>query len=521
MQDPLILTGGLVGMVLAGVLIGWALHVVFTSRRVGSAQQRASQLLEEARIESEKLRTKALAEAQEEIAQQEKRFERKLERRKIEVDRTEQKLSKRESALDSKFELLDRREQTFARKEKQVEETLEAVKCRKTEIDEQHKEIVRRCEQVSGVTADQAKQLLLESLEAELTQESARAIRRNETEVREVSAKKARQIITLAIQKYAAEQVSESTISVVNLPSDEVKGRIIGREGRNIRALEAATGCNIIVDDTPEAVVLSCFDPLRREVARFSLERLLSDGRIHPGRIEDIVQKTEKEIMESIRELGEQTAFDLGIHGLHPEAIRLIGRLKYRTSYGQNVLKHSIEVAHLAKIMAAELEVDESLAKRAGLLHDIGKAVSYEMEGTHAKIGAELAKKYGESSAVVHAVAAHHAEEEPRTIIAVLVQAADAISAARPGARRETLETYIKRLEQLESIADSFDGVSKSYAIQAGREIRILVDPVKVNDDQAAKMARDITKKVESELEYPGQIKVTVLREVRSVEYAK
>ena len=520
MLEPSILIGGLVGMVLAGSL-GWVIHSLYTNRRVGSAQQRAARLLEEARTENEELRKKTLADAEESVRQEEKRFERGLQKRRFEIERTEQKLAKRESALDSKFELLDRREQSFARKEKQAEETLEAVKRQKAELDEQQKEIVARCEQISGMTVDEAKQMLLDHLQADLSQEAARAIRRNEVETREVSAKKARQIITLAIQKYAAEQVSESTISVVNLPNDEVKGRIIGREGRNIRALEAATGCNIIVDDTPEAVVLSCFDPLRREVARLSLERLLSDGRIHPGRIEDIVQKTEKEIAESIRELGEQSAFDLGIHGLHPEAIRLIGRLKYRTSYGQNVLKHSIEVAHLAKIMAAELEVDEAMAKRAGLLHDIGKAVSYEMEGTHARIGAELAKKYNESSAVVHAIAAHHAEEEPRTIIAVLVQAADAISAARPGARRETLETYIKRLQQLESIADSFDGVSKAYAIQAGREIRILVDPAKVNDDQAAKLARDITKKVEAELEYPGQIKVTVLREVRSVEYAK
>jgi len=371
------------------------------------------------------------------------------------------------------------------------------------------------------MTDDQAKQALMENLESQVRQEAGALVRRVEGEARETAVKKARQIITLAVQKYAAEQVSETAISVVNLPSDEIKGRIIGREGRNIRALEAATGCNFIVDDTPEAVVLSCFDPLRREIARLSLESLLSDGRIHPGRIEDVVQKVEKQVHESIREVGEQSAFDLGVNGLHSELVRLLGRLKYRTSYGQNVLKHSIEVANLAKIMAAELGVDAQLAKRAGALHDIGKAVSYEMEGTHAAIGAELAKKYGEPPAIVHAIAAHHAEEEPRTIVAVLVQASDAISAARPGARRETLETYIKRLKQLESIADSFEGVDKSYAIQAGREIRILVDPDRIDDDAAALLARQITKKVETELDYPGQIKVTVLREVRSVEYAK
>ena len=509
------------GMVLVGVPVGWVLQSVWTSRRIGSAKDAADRVVEEARAKAEAIREKTEREAREEQRQRQRDFDGELARRRSEIDRLEQKVQTRENALDKKFDALERREQSFGDKEKRLDQTRTDLEQRRTELEEQIAEAVRRCEEVSGMTAEQAKTELLAAIQTEVERESAALIRRLEGEARETAAKKARQIITLAIERYASDQVSESTISVVDLPSDEVKGRIIGREGRNIRALEAATGCNIIVDDTPEAVVLSCFDPLRREVARLSLERLLSDGRIHPGRIEDIVQKTEKELQEQIRQLGEESAFDLGIHGLHPELIRLLGRLKYRTSYGQNVLKHSIEVASVAKIMATELQVDDQLARRAGLLHDIGKAVSYEMEGTHAQIGADLARKYGEPPAVVHAIAAHHAEEEARTILAVLVQAADAISAARPGARRETLETYIKRLKKLEAIADSFDGVSKSYAIQAGREIRVLVDPERLDDDQAAKLARDLTRKVETDLEYPGQIKVTVLREVRTVEYAK
>ncbi len=516
--------GGLLGTGIggiAGVVVGWILQKRMVDKKLGDAQTKADRIIEEARETVEAQINRVTLEAQEEARQQQKRLDREMTRRRVELDRLEQKILKRDGVLEKKLETAEKREQALTQKENRLDQMKQDLQVRAGTLEEQVQEVIRRCEEVSGMTAEQAKQVLLESLETELKQDAAGIIRRVENETREASSKKARQIITLAIQKYAAEQVGESTISVVNLPSDEVKGRIIGREGRNIRTLEAVTGCNFIVDDTPEAVVLSCFDPLRREIARLTLEKLLTDGRIHPGRIEDIFAKTEKEVQDSIRELGEQTAFDLGIHGLHPELVRLVGRLKYRTSYGQNVLGHSIEVASVAKIMAAELNVDSQLAKRAGLLHDIGKAVSYEMEGTHANIGAELAKKYGETPAVVHAIAAHHAEEEPRTIVAVLVQAADAISAARPGARRETLETYIKRLKNLEAIADSFDGVSKAYAIQAGREIRILVDPDKVDDTMAASLARDITKKVEAELEYPGQIKVTVLREVRSVEYAK
>jgi len=374
---------------------------------------------------------------------------------------------------------------------------------------------------ISGMTREEAKQLLLRKLEGEVKQEAAIMIKRSEDEAKQTADKEARKIIGLAIQRCAAEQVVETTVSVVHLPSDEMKGRIIGREGRNIRALEIATGVDVIIDDTPEAVILSGFDPMKREIAKLSLEKLLEDGRIHPGRIEEIVEKVKKEMDNKIKEVGEKALFDTGLHGLHPEVTKLLGRLKYRTSYGQNVLQHSEEVAHLMGVMAGELKLDFNLAKRIGLLHDLGKAVSHEVEGTHSKIGADLARKYNESDNICHAIEAHHQDIEPRTLLAVLVQAADAISASRPGARRETLETYVKRLEKLEQIADSFKGVDKAYAIQAGREIRVIVQPEKITDAQAAVMARDITKKIEEGLEYPGQIKVTVIRETRAVEYAK
>jgi ribonuclease Y len=500
---------------------GYVLRKILYEKKTKAARFEAQRIIDEATKEAERKRKEALIEAKEEFYQRQRQIERELRRRKVEVERQEKKNQLRESQLDKKIELLEKRERSIADKERTLDSKLETVEQKQQEVDRLRGEAVRKCEEISGLTSEEAKRMLLESLENEVRQDAAALIRRVENETREIGQKKARQIITLAIQKCATDQVSETTVSVVNLPNDEMKGRIIGREGRNIRALEAATGCNIIVDDTPEAVVLSCFDPLRREIARLSLERLIGDGRIHPARIEEVVAKAEKDVMEAIREAGEQVAFDLRIHELHPELIKLVGRLKFRTSYGQNVLTHSIEVAHLAEVMASELGVDAQLAKRAGALHDIGKAVSYEMEGTHSLIGAELAKKYNESPAVVHAIAAHHAEENPRTIIAVLVQAADAISASRPGARRETLEAYIQRLEKLESIASSFEGVEKSYAIQAGREIRILVVPDKLNDAECAKLARDVTKKIESGLEYPGQVKVTVVRETRAVEYAR
>jgi ribonuclease Y len=504
-----------------GMIGGYVLFLQASKKKIKSAEDKATKILADAEEEARNKFKEASIEAKEQVFRTKKALEKEITRRKLELERQEKKIERREDMLDNKFELIDKRERSVTSKEQQIDGKLKKVDDHLKELDDIKKRQVQRYEEISSMTVDQAKQSLLESLETEVKQESAVLIKRVETETREIAEKKARQIITLAIQRCATDQVSETTVSVVNLPNEEMKGRIIGREGRNIRALEAATGCNIIVDDTPEAVVLSCFDPLRREVARLSLQKLISDGRIHPARIEEIVEKTEKELLEHITEVGEQAAFDLGVHSLHPELIKLIGRLKYRTSYGQKVLQHVIEVAHLCKVMASELSVDEQLAKRAGLLHDIGKAVSYEMEGTHAMIGAELAKKYNEPPAIVHAIAAHHGEEELRTIIAVLVQASDAISAARPGARRETLESYIKRLEKLEEIAGSFEGVERSFAIQAGREIRIMVEPDKLNDAECVKLARDVTKKIEEDLEYPGQIKVTVLRETRAVEYAR
>ncbi len=519
-STALFLTGTAVGC-LIGVIGARFYQKRATVNRIQSAREEARLILDSARAEADKSLQLAEQRAKEEVQRRVKQVERELAKRRHEAERRERKLAQREKALE-------RREETIAGQEAELERgrhqcaAREAALARQTaEVEAQRAEAIRRCEEISGLTSDQARKLLLEILEADVRNDAAALVRRVETETRELANKKARQIITLAIQKCATDQVSETTVSVVNLPNDEMKGRIIGREGRNIRALEATTGCNIIVDDTPEAVVLSCFDPLRREVARLTLERLLGDGRIHPGRIEEVVAKVERELADHIREVGEQTVFDLGISDMHPELIKTLGRLKYRTSYGQNILTHSVEVARLCSHMAGELGADTDVAKRAGLLHDIGKALSYEMEGTHALIGADLAKKCNEAPGVVHAIAAHHNEEEPRTIIAVLVQAADAISSARPGVRRESLENYIKRMQRLEAIATGFPGVSKAFAIQAGRELRIMVEPTEVNDNEAALLARDVTKKIEQELEYPGQIKVTICREYRVTEYAK
>lgn len=440
--------------------------------------------------------------------------ERENRERRNELQRMERRLMQKEEVLDRKTEAIERKEAGLNRQE-------EAMQKLKDEVEKLRQQHVNELERISSLTTEEAKHMLLKNVEEEIRHEAALLIKQVESEAKEEAEKRAREIITHAIQHCAADYVAEATVSVVNLPNDEMKGRIIGREGRNIRALETMTGVDLIIDDTPEAVILSSFDPIRREVARIALEKLIVDGRIHPARIEEMVDKSKRELEQKIREEGEQAIFEVGVHGLHPELVRLLGKLRYRTSYGQNVLKHSMEVAFLAGAMAAEMGLDVQLAKRAGLLHDIGKAVDFEVEGPHVDLGVELAKKYRESAEVIHAIEAHHGDKEIRSIHAGLVMAADAISAARPGARRETLEAYIKRLEKLEEIADSFNGVEKSYAIQAGREVRILVKPDKIDDAMAVRLARDIVKKIEKDMEYPGQIKVMVIRETRAVDYAK
>ncbi len=470
--------------------------------------------MSEAEKQAETKKKEVVLEAKEEVHKLRAELDREIRDRRNEVQRMERRLLQREELLDKKAETQEQKEEAISKKQKEIQKSHE-------EIQELYKKQVEELERLSGLSSEEAKQLLLNDIEKEIRHEAALMIKDIESKAKEEAERKAKEIISNAIQKCSADHVAETTVSVVPLPNDEMKGRIIGREGRNIRTLETLTGIDLIIDDTPEAVILSGFDPIRREVARVALEKLIVDGRIHPARIEEMVEKSKKEVDNYIREQGEQATFDTGVHGLHPEIIRLLGRLRYRTSYGQNVLKHSIEVAHLAAAMAAELGADVKLAKRAGLLHDIGKAVDHEVEGPHVQIGADLLKKYKESSEVVHAVAAHHGDIEATTVEAVLVQAADAISAARPGARRETLESYIKRLEKIEEIANSFSGVEKSFAIQAGREVRIMVKPEDVSDTEIVYIARDIVKRIEDELEYPGQIKVNVIRETRAIEYAK
>jgi len=504
-----------------GTAAGFILRKRFVESRRANLEEQGRQLIEEALSEAEQIKKEAAIQIKDEAYQLKVEAEKEIRARKAEVIEEEKKLSQKLDQIERKIDLLDKREMEFLEKEKTFLREERTLADRKKEMDALIVQQRNLLEKISGISCEEAKNMLKESIESEARMEAAKNLIKIENEMKIKADKKAKNILALAISRYAGDYVAEKTVSVVNLPNEEMKGRIIGREGRNIRAIEAATGIDIIIDDTPEAVILSGFNPVRREVARQSLEYLITDGRIHPARIEEVVEKVSKDLEVTMREAGEQATFDVGAHGVNMELIKLLGRLKYRTSYGQNVLQHSLEVAFLAGIMASELGLNVKQAKRAGLLHDIGKAVDHEVEGSHAKIGADLAKKYGESSDIVHAIAAHHEDVPPESVMDVLVQSADALSGARPGARKEMLETYVKRLEDLERIAQSFKGVEKSFAIQAGREIRIVVSSENVSDAEAIILSRDIANKVETDLTYPGQIKITVIRETRAVEYAK
>ena len=503
-----------VAALIVGCLVGFLVRKFVAEAKIRSAEAEAQRIVADAERESDAKKREALVEAKDEIFTLKNETEQELKGRRSELQRFERRLLQREESMDGKMESMDKRERSLAGREGEVK----GLQAKYERLLVEEKALI---EKVAGLSADEAKALLLSQVEEDAKRESAQIIKQVEMKTREEADKKAKDIISTAIQRTASDHVAETTVSVVNLPSDDMKGRIIGREGRNIRTFETLTGINLIIDDTPEAVILSSFDPIRREIARITLERLIADGRIQPARIEEMYEKSKIEVENELKEAGEQAVFDVGIHGVNPEIVKVLGRLKYRTSYGQNVLRHSLEVAYLAGMMAAELGTEVKLAKRAGLFHDLGKAIDHEVEGSHAVIGAELARRLKESEAVVHAIEAHHGECEPNSVEAVLVQAADAISAARPGARRETLESYIRRLEKLETLADSFEGVESSYAMQAGREIRVMVKSDIIDDAGCAALSRDLARQIEDELEFPGQIKITCIRETRAVEYAK
>lgn len=513
METIIIVAAVLISLVI-GILVGVVIRKKIAESKINGAEEEAKKLVELAKIEADNLKKEEIFKAKEEIMNARNELDKEIKERRGEIQ-------KQESRIIQKEENLERRSDIFEKKEKDLEREEQNLNERKQDVENLYTEQMKVLQDIAKLTQEEAKDQLLKSVEQDITSEKAALIRDLTQKAKDEALKNGREIVAYAIQKCAADHSAETTVSIVPLPSDDVKGRIIGREGRNIRALETLTGIDLIIDDTPEAVILSGFDPLRREVARIALEKLIDDGRIHPAKIEEMVEKAKQELAETIRSEGERAALESGVIGLNPELIKLLGKLKYRTSYGQNVLNHSIEVSNLARIMAEELGLDAKLARRAGLLHDIGKALDHDMEGTHVEIGVEILKKFKENPLVINAVEAHHGDVEPQTLEAVLVQAADAISASRPGARRETLEAYIKRLENLESIADSFDGVEKSFAIQAGREVRIIVKPEKITDDQMTLLARDVSKRIEEEMDYPGQIKVNIIRETRVVDYAK
>lgn len=516
-MDPMQIAFTIIALVI-GCAIGFPLGIRYrkkvSEREISSAEEEGKRIINEAIKSAESKKREAMLEAKEEILKNRSEYEKEVKERRAELQRQENRLQQKEENIDRKTEAIEKKEELLSQKHSALDKETEEIKTIKRGQMEQ-------LERISGLTADEAKKYLISQVESEVTHETALKIKEVESRMKEESEARAREVVAQAIQRCAADQVAEMTVSVVPLPNDEMKGRIIGREGRNIRTIETLTGVDLIIDDTPEAITVSCFEPVRREIARLALEKLISDGRIHPTHIEEMVEKARREVDSVIKSEGERATFETGVRGLHPELVKMLGRLHYRTSYGQNVLQHSIEVSHIAGMMAAELGADVQTAKRAGLLHDIGKSIDHEMEGTHVALGVEFARKYKEREDVIHAIEAHHNDVEPKTIVACLVQAADAISAARPGARRENLENYIKRLEQLETITGTYPGVEKAYAIQAGREVRVMVKPEIVSEDQMIILARDLAKKIEEEMEYPGQIKVHVLRETTAVEYAK